>query len=92
MPMLVRFSPDVKAVLDRHIGYMLPYFHVHEGEMHHLPRYGQRVELSWHLYGEITQAERETALRYCAANTRNLHAASSTVTLYAAIEEIEVVS
>jgi len=73
------FSPDVKALIDRRIGYMLPYFHVHEGEMHHIPRYPQRLELTWRLYGDITQGERETARRYCAANARNMHAASHTV-------------
>jgi len=76
------FSPDVKAVIDRHIGYMLPYFHAYEGEMHHVPRYERRIELAWHLYGDISEAERETTRRYAAANERNFHAASHTVAFY----------
>jgi len=84
------FSPDVKAVIDRHIGYMLPYFHTYEGEMHHVPRYGRRFELTWHLYGDISEAERATALRYSAANARNMHAASRAVHFYASAEELEV--
>ena len=84
------FSPDVKAVMDRHIGYMLPWFHVHEGEMHHIPRYGRRMELAWHLYGDTTEVERETARRYCAANARNLHAASYTLDFYESAEGLEV--
>ncbi|MCL2298699.1 MAG: flavodoxin family protein, partial [Firmicutes bacterium] len=84
------FSPDVKAVVDRHIAYMLPFFHAYEGEMHHIPRYEQRFALAWHLYGDITQAERETALRYAAANARNMHAAGNTVAFYASEEELEV--
>jgi multimeric flavodoxin WrbA len=83
-------SPDGKAMIDRHIGYMLPYFHVHGGEMHHVPRYPQRFALAWHLYGDITPAERETARRYCAANARNMHAAGHMVTFCAGAEELEV--
>jgi len=84
------FTPDVKAGMDRHIGYMLPFFHAHEGEMHHVPRYDKRVELRWHLYGDITQAERETARRYCAANARNMHATSHAVQFYAGAKDLEV--
>ena len=84
------FSPEIKALMDRHIGYMLPWFHVNEGEMHHIPRYERRIELAWHLYGEINEAERETALHYAAANARNLHAASHTVAFYGSAEELEV--
>jgi len=84
------FSPDVKAMIDRHIGHMLPYFHVHEGEMHHIPRYPQGFALSWHLYGDMTEAERETARRYCEANARNLHAASHALRFYADAEALEV--
>jgi len=83
-------SPDVKAMIDRHIGYMLPYFHVHEGEMHHVPRYSQSFALIWHLYGGITEAERGTARRYCAANARNMHASGHTICFYASAEELEV--
>jgi len=84
------FSPGVKAMLDRHIGYMQPFFHAYEGEMHHVPRYEQRFKLDWHLYGDITGAERETALRYAAANARNMHATGRAVRFYASADELEV--
>jgi len=84
------FSPEVKAIIDRHIGYMLPWFHVHGDEMHHIPRYDRRVALAWHLYGDTTEAERKTARRYSAFNARNLHAASHTVAFYGSAEELEV--
>ena len=32
-------SPEVKAVLDRSIGYMLPFFLIVKGEMHHVRRF-----------------------------------------------------
>ena len=84
------FSPDVKAVMDRHIGYITPFFQVYEGEMHHVPRYERRYDLAWHLYGDITEDERGIALRYSAANARNMHTASNTVSFYASAEELEV--
>jgi len=84
------FSPDVKALVDRHIGYMLPWFHRKQGEMHHVPRYRQRIELTWRLYGDMTPDERATALAYAAANARNLHAACHAVYFYATAEELEV--
>jgi len=84
------FSPDVKAVIDRHIGYMLPGFHVNQGEMHHVPRYPRRFALAWHLYGDINEAERETARQYCAANARNMHAVSRSVHFYDSAEDLEV--
>ena len=82
-------SPDIKAMLDRHIGYVLPWFHIYEGEMHHVPRYERRLELDWHLYGDITGAERETARLCCEANARNMHAAGHTITFHGGTEEAE---
>jgi len=84
------FSPGVKAVIDRHIGYMLPYFHAYQGEMHHVPRYGLRFDLAWHLYGDITPEERETALQYSAFNARNMHAVTHTVRFYGNADALEV--
>ena len=84
------FSPDIKAALDRFIAYMLPWFTIIGGEMHHVPRYAQKIELAWHLYGDITDAERETALRYAAANERNMNAAGHTVRFYADANDLEV--
>lgn len=84
------FSPDVKAVLDRFIGHVLPWFRIIGGEMHHVPRYGQKITLVWHLYGDNSEAERETALRLAAANARNMHAASHAVHSYASADDLEV--
>jgi len=84
------FSPDVKAVVDRFIGYVLPWFRIIGDEMHHVPRYEQRLALAWRLYGDITQMERETALRYCDANAVNMHAAGHSVAFYGSAEELEV--
>jgi len=84
------FSPDVKAVVDRFIGHMLPWFTVIGGEMHHVPRYERKMTLAWHMYGDITDAERETALRLAAANAINMHAATHAVHFYENAEDLEV--
>ena len=46
------FSPFVKNVLDRNIGYILPFFELRKGEMHHKPRYPDRFRLRVFGYGE----------------------------------------
>jgi len=83
-------SPDVKAVLDRFIGYVLPWFTVRENEMHHRPRYSRQLGLTYHLYGDITERERKTALRFAAANALNMNAAYHDVHFHAEADELEV--
>ncbi len=67
-------SPFVKGVLDRAISYVLPYFTVYRGEMHHKTRYQNRIVLSVYAYGPgVTGAEQETLKAIIAANAVNLH-------------------
>jgi len=73
------FSPEVKAVLDRSIGYMLPYFRMYEGQMHHTMRYMNRIALRYIFYAdEISDREKETARSLAEANARNLGAGEQT--------------
>jgi multimeric flavodoxin WrbA len=77
------FSPFVKNVLDRSIGYMLPYFVIRNGEMHHESRYSERLKLTAHFYGEdITPDERNIATKLVAANELNLNLKDHTVHFY----------
>lgn len=65
-------SPAVKAVLDRGIGFMLPFFETAFGEMHHVQRYEHPPELLFLYHGPARgEAEEETARRLAAANARN---------------------
>lgn len=61
------FSPFVKNVLDRSIGYMHPYFARKNGEMHHKMRYKDILDTQVYLYGNMNQAETETAQGYVRA-------------------------
>lgn len=71
------FSPMVKALMDRSIGYAMPYFRFINGEMHHTLRYNKEYDLTVHFYGQrITPQEEEIAHRLVGANALNLGAAS----------------
>jgi len=56
------YSPFVKNVLDRSVcPYQLPYFRNINGETRHPGRYKNKIDLSVHFYGEITETEKDTA-------------------------------
>lgn len=68
-------SPDIKALIDRSIGMILPFFRVIQGEMHHVPRYRRRPSMKYLFYGDdITEPEREIAGRLAEANALNFSA------------------
>lgn len=74
------FSSTVKNVLDRSISYVLPFFEIRKGEMHHAARYGNQIKFSAVFYGEdITDIEKETAQNLVAANALNLNGKVGTV-------------
>lgn len=81
-------SPDVKAVLDRSIGYMLPYFKIVQGEMHHAQRYEQPVRIRYLFYGPCSNAEKQTAQQLAAANALNFSAPAYSVQFAASPKEI----
>lgn len=68
------YSSVVKNVLDRSISYVLPYFDIRNGEMHHGERYHNDLKVSAVFYGDdITDAERETSRNLVHANAVNLN-------------------
>jgi hypothetical protein len=68
-------SPEVKAILDRSIGYLLPFFTMAGGEMHHAQRYKTEIELKYYLYGEdIADIDRKIATALIRANGKNFAA------------------
>ncbi|MDR0879124.1 MAG: hypothetical protein LBN09_00295 [Clostridioides sp.] len=69
------YSPFIRNVLDRSIPYLLPYFTVINGEIHHQPRYENRLDLTVHFYGDdMEEREKETAKQLVIANAVNLYA------------------
>jgi len=81
-------SPNIKAVFDRSIGFMLPFFCNVNGEMHHKPRYEKRPTLKYLFYSEtITDAEKATATKLVKANAINFGADNYTVEFYNSPQE-----
>ncbi len=71
------YSVKIKAVLDRSIGYVLPYFRMIDGEMHHQLRYdNHQFKLTVYFYGECDEEEKEIASNLVKANAVNLGAAN----------------
>lgn len=82
------YSPNIKAVLDRSIGYVLPYFRIVDSEMHHKIRYQNPFKLSVYFYGACDQEEKEIAGRLVKANAVNLGAGSYDIRFYDTIDSI----
>ena len=59
------YSPAVKNVLDRSIGTSTPFSTYRGGQMHHTLRYGKHDLWKVIVYGEISEAEKDT-FRYLA--------------------------
>lgn len=82
------FSPFVKNVLDRAISYAHPYFVVRNKEMHHKRRYSNVISFSAFLYGDITEAEKETARKLLKANTINFDGNIKNISFYSSKEKL----
>lgn len=65
------YSYKIKAVFDRSIGYLLPYFRIVNGEMHHKLRYKKSLRMTVCFYGERDAEEEEIARDVTAANALN---------------------
>lgn len=78
------FSPFVKNVLDRIAPpSLLPFFSVRNGEVHHTKRVKKQYRIIAHLYGDdITDEEKQTALKLVKANGINVVALESEVHFY----------
>jgi multimeric flavodoxin WrbA len=81
-------SPDVKAVIDRSIGFVQPFFRYVNGEMHHVERYPNPPDFRYVFYGDaMTKREKETAQKLAAANSLNLGSGRSTAEFYRTARE-----
>lgn len=82
------YSHAVKAVIDRSIGYMLPYFRYVGGEMHHQMRYLKPFKLSVYFYGECGREEAHIAERLVKANAVNFGVNDYSVLFYDSIVSV----
>lgn len=84
------FSVPVKNILDRSIGYILPFFTIRsDKQMHHAERYRKQLSLQVRFYGsDLTLNEKQTAQSLVKRNALNFNAAEYTVSFYRDQEEI----
>lgn len=86
------YSSFVKNVMDRSISYILPYFEMRNGEMHHRARYRNHIRIRVFFYGEhLTDAEKDTARRLVEANAVNFHGKVGEISFAESAEEIREV-
>ena len=85
-------SPDVKAVLERSIGHISPFFRIVNGEMHHVLRYDGIFAMRYIFYGQdMGEREVEIARRLTAANALNMGAEKWSAFFCPSADEIEAV-
>ena len=85
------YSSAIKNVLDRSISYVLPFFEIRNGEMHHGERYHNDLTISVLFYGPMTENEKRTAENLVKANAVNLNAALGKVHFVEGMEDIREV-
>lgn len=78
------YSPFVKNVIDRMIGFMLPFFTLRDDELHHQSRYLQKVILKVFFYGDdLSDSEKKTASKMVKAHCLSFNFSDSLVHFYA---------
>ena len=68
------YSESVKRVLERCIGYVLPYFTIRDKHIHHASRYDKKLKLTTYFYGDITDNDYKCLDKLVKANSINLNA------------------
>ncbi len=67
------YSENVKRVLERCIGYVLPYFTIRNRNIHHASRYKNQLKLTTYFYGDITDDDKVCLNNLVKANSINLN-------------------
>ena len=83
------YSAPVKNVLDRSIGTSTPFSTYRGGQMHHTLRYGRHDLWKVVVYGDATEAERETFRYLAERNAINDGFARSEVVFLTSLAELE---
>ncbi len=81
------YSYKVKAVIDRSIGYLLPYLRIVGGEMHHEMRYEHSFKFTVCFYGKRDAEEEEIARAVTTANAINFGAEDYETRFFETAEE-----
>ncbi len=68
------YSKSVKQVLERCIGYVLPYFIIRNNEIHHASRFKNKINLTAYFYGNFDNSDKNCLYNLVKANSINLNA------------------
>ena len=82
------YSTNVKRVLERCLGYILPYFEIRNKMIHHVSRYPKKLNFKVIFYGDITKEEKKCLEDLVRANSINLNAKNYEINYYQNEEEI----
>lgn len=83
------YSGSTKRLLERCIGYVLPYFTIRNNEIHHESRYDKKLKLSVYFYGYITDEDKEVTDNLVRANSVNLNASDYEIKYFDNLKEID---
>lgn len=67
------YSYSVKRVLERCIGFVLPYFEMREGMIHHKSRFNDNLKLCTYFYGTQDENDKKCVHNLVKANAINLN-------------------
>ena len=68
------YSSGTKRILERCIGYVLPYFTIRKNEIHHASRYSHQLNFKVYFYDIQDEEDKENAKKLVKANAINLDA------------------
>ena len=68
------YSKKVKQILERCIGYVLPYFTIRNNEIHHASRFKDRIIFNAYFYGSFSNNDKCCLYNLVKANSINLNA------------------
>lgn len=83
------YSSEVKMVLERCIGYVLPFFTIRNNEIHHESRYRKKLKFSTYFYGDISREDRKCLETLVKANYVNLNAKDYCVNCIRSLKELK---
>jgi len=83
------YSSEVKMVLERCIGYVLPYFEIRNNEIHHKSRYDKKIKLSVYFYGNGLDEDKKCADELVKANSINLNTSEYEVNYVNNLKELK---
>ena len=82
------YSSSVKKVLERCIGYVLPYFTIRNDEIHHASRYEKKLKLSTYFYGDIDEDDKMALENLVKANAINLNTCEYNINCFDNVKEL----